>query len=150
VKVSNGWDFQTPVYTVPLAKYSPGVFEYADPSSGRLLASVLDENYGLVSGANPARKGRPIQIFCNGLGPVDNRPASGEPSPVQPLATTRVPASVTVGGRPAQVGFSGLAPNLVGLYQVNVTVPADAPSGIQPLVVTMEGNDSKTVNLPIQ
>jgi uncharacterized protein (TIGR03437 family) len=57
---------------------------------------------------------------------------------------------VTVGGRPAQFGFSGLAPNLVGLYQVNVTVPADAPSGIQPLVVTMEGNDSKTVNLPIQ
>jgi uncharacterized protein (TIGR03437 family) len=57
---------------------------------------------------------------------------------------------VTVGGRDASVGFSGLAPYIVGLYQLNVTIPADAPTGIQPIVISVNGVVSKTANLPIQ
>jgi len=40
-----------------------------------------------------------------------------------------LPVSVTIGGRPAQVPFAGMAPNLVGLFQVNAVVPADTPPG---------------------
>jgi uncharacterized protein (TIGR03437 family) len=36
---------------------------------------------------------------------------------------------VTIGGVPARVTFSGLAPGFVGLYQVNVQVPPGAPAG---------------------
>ena len=138
------------IYTLPLAAYSPAAFEYDDAASGRRLAAVLDQNNALVTGANAARRGQTIQIYANGLGPVDNQPASGEPSPSNPLARTMVTPSVTIGGSQAQVSFSGLAPFFVGLYQVNVVVPADAPTGVQPLVITSSGVASKPAMLPVQ
>jgi uncharacterized protein (TIGR03437 family) len=38
----------------------------------------------------------------------------------------------------------------VGLYQINVVVPADVATGIQPVIVSVGGVVSKTANLPIQ
>ena len=37
--------------------------------------------------------------------------------------------TVTVGGIPAILTFSGAAPGLPGVNQINVLVPADAPTG---------------------
>ncbi len=127
--------------TVPLNAYSPGVF----PGP-----AVQDSSYQLITSSNPARRGDTIIIYANGLGPVSNQPASGDPSPSQAFAQTNVTPSVTIGGAGAQVTFSGLTPGFVGLYQINAVVPAGAPSGSQPLVVTMNGIDSKPVNLPVQ
>jgi uncharacterized protein (TIGR03437 family) len=39
----------------------------------------------------------------------------------------------------AQVLYAGLAPDLVGVYQFNVVVPADAPRGDAPLRVLVAG-----------
>ena len=49
-----------------------------------------------------------------------------------------------------QVLFSGLAPGFVGLYQVNAIVPPNAPTGNQPMVVTVNGVASPSANLPVQ
>src|SRR5262249_13441770 len=107
-------------------------------------------NAALITGANGARSGQIIQVYANGLGPVDNQPGSGEPSPAEPLARTRVIPSVTIGGRSANVTFSGLAPFLVGLYQINIVWPADVPTGLQPMIIKMGDFVSKTVNLPVR
>jgi uncharacterized protein (TIGR03437 family) len=56
---------------------------------------------------------------------------------------------VTVGSVPATVQFCGLAPGFVGLYQLNVLVPANAPTGTQPMVISM-GGASATIDLPVQ
>jgi uncharacterized protein (TIGR03437 family) len=149
MKVSYG-DFSSAIYTVPLNDYSPAAFEYTESGTGRLLAAARDEAFQLIGSTNPARRGRAIQIYCNGLGPVSNTPASGEASPVSPLASSRAPAEVTIGGRPAQVLFSGLTPQAIGLYQLNVVVPADAPVGIQPVVIRVNGIDSKATAIPVQ
>ena len=45
--------------------------------------------------------------------------------------------------------FSGLTPGFVGLYQVNVAVPSDAPTGTQPLKLSIGGQDV-TVNVVVQ
>jgi uncharacterized protein (TIGR03437 family) len=37
--------------------------------------------------------------------------------------------SVRIGGISVAVSFAGLAPGFAGLYQVNVQVPTNAPSG---------------------
>ena len=150
VKVSLGWDFSTPLYELPLASYSPAVFEHPEPSSGMVLASALDAQNQLIGTANPARRNSVIQVYCNGLGPVDIKQKSGEPAPLDRLVQTRVKPEATIGGRPATVNFSGLAPGFVGLYQVNVTVPADAPVGFEPLVLRIGGVESKPVILPVQ
>jgi uncharacterized protein (TIGR03437 family) len=150
MKVSRS-DASTALVTVPLAVASPAAFEFADPASGQRLAAVLDQNSTLVTTANPARRGQAISIYANALGPVDHQPASGEPSPgAEPLARTRVNPNVTIGGVPAQLSFSGLAPNFVGLYQINVLVPSTAQVGIQPIIITASGIDSKAANIPVQ
>ena len=148
MKVSIGVS-SSALWDVPLNDYSPAFFEYAEASSGRTLAAGLDENYKLIGTGNAVRRGGVAQLYVNGLGPVDNQPPSGEPSPASPLARTRIMPTVTIGGREATVSFSGLAPYFVGLYQVNVTVPADTPTGIQPIVISSNGVVSKTANLPI-
>jgi uncharacterized protein (TIGR03437 family) len=137
------------LYNVPLAEYSPGIIEFDDAASGRRIAAAHDEAFQVVTGANPAVRGRAIQIYCNGLGPVTNAPASGAPSPAEPLAETRVLPTVTIGGVPAEVLFSGLTPHSVGLYQVNVVVPSNAPAGIQPIVLTINGITAKTASLVV-
>ncbi len=149
VKVSIG-NVQSDLYTVPLNDYSPAAFEYTDPSSGRLLAGALDSGFLLVSPDNAAQRGGLVQLYVNGLGPVDNAPATGEPTPTDTLRPTRVLPEVTIGSRPAEVLFSGLAPGNVGLYQINVRIPADSPVGVQPVVITTNGIVSKTSNIPVR
>lgn len=149
MKVSIG-DFSSAIFRVALNDFSPSVFEYTDPGSGRLLTAALDQNFGLVTAANAVRRGAAVQIYANGIGPVDNRPASGEPASTQTLSNCRTAPEVTIGGRPAQVLFCGLAPGFVGLYQLNAIVPADAPTGIQPLVIRSGGVTSKTASLAVQ
>ncbi len=149
MKVSIG-DTSSALYTVPLNDYSPAMFEFMEALSGRLLAASLDAGFTLITSASPARRNQFIQLYANGLGPVDNPPPTGQPAPPQPLSPVRVLPVVTFGGRAGEVLFAGLAPFNVGLYQVNVRVPPDAPTGTQPVVVTVGGVSSKPANLPIQ
>lgn len=149
VKVSLG-DFSSPTTTVTLAESSPAFFEYTDPASGRRLIAALDQNSQLATVANPARRGQVVQLYANGLGPVQNQPASGDPASTTVLSPCRLPVSVVIGGRNAAVAFAGLAPGFVGLYQVNAVVPGDAPTGIQNVTVTAGGVSSIAASLPIQ
>jgi uncharacterized protein (TIGR03437 family) len=68
----------------------------------------------------------------------------------QPSAQTSVLPSIKIAGSTAQVNFSGLTPGSVGLYQINVVVPADAPTGTQQMVVSIGGVDAKAVSLAVQ
>jgi uncharacterized protein (TIGR03437 family) len=138
-------DISSALYTLPLGTYSPGIFERGG------VAAALDTGFRVIDGSNPARRGQAVQLYVNGLGPVDRPQASGEPAPsTEPLARTRVSPTVTVGGRPANVIFSGLAPGIVGLYQVNAVLDPDTPTGTQPVVVSIGGAASKPVNMPVQ
>jgi uncharacterized protein (TIGR03437 family) len=44
--------------------------------------------------------------------------------------------TILIGGTPAQVLFSGLSPQFVGIYQINVTVP-QVTAGVVPLQISM-------------
>lgn len=149
MKVYHG-DSGSLVSTVPLNDFAPAFFEYRDAQSGNLLAAALDQGFQLITPTNPAQKGKVVQFYVNGLGPVKNHPPSGEIAPVQPLLVTDLVPSVSIGGQAATVLFNGLAPQNVGLYQVNALVPAGVPSGLQPVVVTINGVSSKTTAIPVQ
>ena len=148
MKVSIG-DVSGALYTVPINDYSPAVFEIPDPS-GSIVAAAQDGGARLITTANALQRGGPAVIYCNGLGPVTNTPGSGEPSPVEPLASSRTPPTVTIGGKSAQVLFSGLTPFAVGLYQINLVPASDTPTGLQPVVITVNGVTSKPVNIAIR
>jgi uncharacterized protein (TIGR03437 family) len=122
------------VVTVPLANYSPAYFEIAPGA-----VAALDGNYQAISSSNAVVRGQVAQLYANGLGPVSHTPASGDPALASPLSSTTTPPTVNIGGQPAQVLFSGLAPGFAGLYQVNVIVPTGVPTGNQPLTLSIGG-----------
>jgi uncharacterized protein (TIGR03437 family) len=96
-------------------------------------------------------RGAYISIYCTGLGAVTNQPATGAASPTSPLALTVVQPSVTVGGVAAVVSYSGLAPTLVGLYQVNAVIGSGASTGnAVPVVITIGNVTSNTVTIAVQ
>ena len=154
VKVSIG-DFSSAVVAVNLNDYSPAIFPHFDEGSGSWVAAALDGGYNVIGSTNPAKHtGNDsdfIQLYCNGLGPVSNTPESGEATQISPFSTTLQTPAVTVGGVPvAKVAFSGLTPTNVGLYQLNVVLAADTPSGKQPVVITVNGISSKVAYLFVQ
>jgi uncharacterized protein (TIGR03437 family) len=114
------------------------------------LAIAQDATYQLITAANPALRGQTIIVYANGLGAVNNTPPSGEATPPQPLAETLATPTVTIGGVSAKVLFSGLTPDSIALYQIDVTVPQDAPTGPQQVVITENGVSSQPANIPVQ
>ena len=62
--------FRTQTITVPIGPHSPAFFEYRETCSDRTLAAAIDEQYRVITSANPARSGKMIQLFMNGLGGV--------------------------------------------------------------------------------
>jgi len=132
------------VVTLALSDYAPAFFE----NSGAVAA--LDAKFNPITPGNPARQGQVVQLFANGLGPLNNQPASGDPAPAAPLATCKSTATVMIGGKSAAVGFCGLAPGFPGLYQINVTVPAGLTPGANPITVAIGGQTSKASTIQVQ
>ena len=146
MKVSIG-DFSTDVYALHLNDYSPAIFQY--PMNSGLAAATY--NGGIVGLDNAFPRGQVVELYVNGLGPVDHDVAAGEPAPLSPLSRTTTTPTVTIGGKQADVRFSGLTPTCIGLYQVNVLVPNDAGTDKpQPVIITIGGVSSKPVDLPLR
>ena len=133
------------VVSLPLSDYAPAFFEV-----GSGVVAALDASNRLIGSGSPARRGQTVQLFANGLGPVTNQPASGEPAPASPLARTKSTPVVTIGGQPADVSFSGLAPGFAGLYQINVTMPSNLSPGAHPISVAIGGRTSKLSGISVQ
>jgi minor extracellular serine protease Vpr len=143
------------VVTVPVSNYSPAFFENPagcvySASNTNCNAFAQDSNYKLVTASNPVGRGGVAVLYVNGLGPVTNQPASGEPAPSSPLAQTTTTPVVTIGGQPAPVSFSGLVPTIAGLYQINVTVPSNISAGPQPITVAIGGQTSPTSGIVVK
>ena len=81
---------------------------------------------------------------------MTNQPVSGDAAPSSPLAETKSRPVVTIGGQPAAVSFSGLAPTFPGLYQINVTVPSNVTPGNAAVTVAIAGKTSPAGTLPVQ
>lgn len=103
----------------------------------------------LITAANPARRGELLLLYATGMGAVDPPVPAGEAAPSSPPSSTVVAVRIEAGGIAADVSFSGLAPGYAGLYQVNFSIPAAAPSGIVPLVIT-QGFATETYNTAVE
>lgn len=150
-------DGQTsPPQAVNLAAFAPGIFSTNMQGFGQGV--ILDSSYRLVDASNPVTPGQTVvAIYCTGLGAVTDPPPDGSPSPASPLdsatplALTIATPSVTFGGAPAQVLLAGLAPGLVGVYQVNAVVPANSPAGNSVAVaISIGGATSNAVTMAVK
>ena len=137
--------------SVTVAPVAPAIFTTNSQGTGQ--GAIQDASYHLVDSSNPATSGSTtILIYCTGLGPVTNQPATGAAASTTDLDSTVTMPTVTIGGIPAATpSFSGLAPGYVGLYQVNVQVPAGVAAGSAvPVVISMNGVNSNTATIAVQ
>jgi uncharacterized protein (TIGR03437 family) len=112
------------------------------------LFTALNQDGRLNSPSNPARRGEVLQLFATGQGVPPSVP-DGASAPITPLIEVPTPF-VTIGDRRASVQFSGLAPTLVGVWQINVVIPSDAPVGTSIPVQILSSASSSPLSVAVQ
>jgi uncharacterized protein (TIGR03437 family) len=129
--------------TVPIVGASPGIFTQA---YGPGQAWMVNQDSTFNSSSNPAARGTYVAFWITGQGYVNAPPPDGIQPTGPPFPTPVLPVSVSLGGVPlpaANVVFDGLVYS--GEVQINVLIPANAPTGgAVPLVVTIGGASSRT------
>jgi len=80
--------------------------------------------------------------IANGAAPAPGTAVAQLPAPTQALG-------VTVGGVAGTISFAGIPTGLVGIMQVNLVVPANAPLGGVPVVVTVGGVESAAATVTV-
>jgi uncharacterized protein (TIGR03437 family) len=100
---------------------------------------------GTISGVTSkrAQPGDVITLYGVGFGQVTPNIPAGQI--VQESNTLALPLQILFGSTPAQTSYSGLAPNAVGLYQFNVTVPNVPASDMTPLTFDLGGEPGTQV-----
>jgi uncharacterized protein (TIGR03437 family) len=129
VVVNNNGALSTP-QTVAIASIAPGVFAV----QGHAIAIHPDGSLAAPAGSinqfagHPAAAGETLIVLANGLGPVNPPAVTGDNS-LDALRTAVAVPQVFIGGVAAQVSFSGLSPQFVGVNQINLVVPSNISSG---------------------
>jgi uncharacterized protein (TIGR03437 family) len=121
---------------VTMAQASPGIFTFTyekgtQQTPARRQIAALNEDGTVNSKENPAIPGKFVSLFATGVGHIPGAPADGSPAE----GLTRSPAHLRVAIVPTvvepgpNIDYSGLAPGLVGVWQINVRVPELTPPG---------------------
>ena len=146
--------------SVPVAASAPrflplGIGTYPNAVLSDNVTRPIPITPGIPS--RPAQTGDVITFYALGLGQTTPVVADGTAAPTQPLATVpgfRVffgAGNLPNTGVAADPFFVGLTPGLVGLYQINVTVPPEAPRGDAVPVALGSGTvQSNRVTIAIQ
>jgi uncharacterized protein (TIGR03437 family) len=111
---------------------APGVFTI--PSNGVGVAAAEHLDGSLITESHPAQPGESISVYLTGLGQVfPPLTADGQPGGSTTLNKTVNTISAVIDGPTASTAatvlYSGLAPTLTGLYQVNLTIPSGVTAG---------------------
>jgi uncharacterized protein (TIGR03437 family) len=135
---------------VPLNSASPGLFTIGGTGSGQVAAQNQDGS--LNSATNAQVRGGVMTLYGTGQGFVANAPPDGQAT-TGPLSTAVTP-QILLGDvyvPAANIQYSGLAPTLVGVWQINFQVPATAQAGNSvPIVVLMNSIPSNNPSVPSQ
>jgi uncharacterized protein (TIGR03437 family) len=135
---------------VSIVPFAPGIFTINATGAGQ-GAVLIAPTAQLAGPGTPVSRGAYVSIFCTGLGAVSNQPPTGVAATSSPLSLTLTAPTVTIGGLGAFVTYSGLAPTLAGLYQINAIVPLGvAPGSAVSLVISIGNVASNTVTIAVQ
>lgn len=124
----------TPEFSVGYSTFRPSAF----------IAPAHEDWSGLVTPEDQARPGEIIHIYGTGLGPVDCSIQTGKAPPAGVACRPTTPIQwdywwTATDSMPADVLFAGLAPGLVGLYQIDARVPASPPASRLKLIANRFG-----------
>ena len=126
---------------------APVALEIQETAPG-IFAVMLNQD-GTVNGPeHRVAPGSTLLALVTGLGPTEPALPTGVAAPPGPPASAMVPLSATIGGQNSPVLAAGLAPGLVGVFEVILRVPVQPP-GNYPLVIQASGVQSNSVAVNI-
>jgi uncharacterized protein (TIGR03437 family) len=129
--------------TVPVVPSSPGIFTQ---SYGPGQTWMVNQDGTFNSASNPAPRGTYVAFWVTGQGLVNTTLGDGAQPTGPPFPSPLLPVSVSLGGSAVPASnlvFDGLIYS--GEVQINVLIPANAPTGSAvPVVVTIGGASSRT------
>jgi uncharacterized protein (TIGR03437 family) len=118
-----------PPMALTIQTSAPGLFVF-----GQNHALVQNQDGAMNGPAHPATPGSIVTAYLTGQGPLNLPIASGNVAPSDPLIGAVAGISATIVGQNVEVTFAGMAPGLVGVFQVNLRIPALA-AGDYPLSI---------------
>jgi uncharacterized protein (TIGR03437 family) len=134
-------------YQLTTAATAPGLF--TQNASGSGPGAILNQDNSVNGPGNRAAKGSIVQVFMTGEGQTSPPSVTGAitSATLPPPQVTPAPllaVGVTINGQPALYVYAGEAPSLVaGMMQLNVQIPANAPSGDLAILVSIGGHTSQ-------
>ena len=146
-----------------VASSGPGLFTVNQKGTG--AAAAYNQDNTLNSSSNAAARGSVITLYGTGQGQVSPAVPDGTAAPGAPFAVTvAVPtadARSCQNNQPAmcvqlstsfgEVQFTGLIPGFIGVWQINVKIPQDTPTGAAvPVRVVINGTPSNIVTVAIR
>jgi len=141
----------SPGVQVQVTQTAPAVFSY-DIGDGAARAAMFHAVDGaLVIPVYAADRDEVVVLYATGLGPTDPPVPTGMANPENPPSPTTESVSVSIGGHPYVVLWSGMAPGFIGIYQIHLYVPGSRIRGENlPVVVTAgeTSSDSAPNNSP--
>jgi len=123
----------------------PGIFTTTMNGSGQ--GAIVNQDGTVNTASNAAARGTYVAVYATGGGVTNPATQTGSVTPTTgTLPKNGAPITATVGGVAAQVQYDGPAPAIIaGVMQVNVLIPANAPTGVQPIVISAGGASSPSV-----
>jgi uncharacterized protein (TIGR03437 family) len=134
-------------YQLNSATTMPGLF--TQNASGSGPGAILNQDNSVNGPGNRAAKGSIVQVYLTGEGQTSPPSVTGAITtptlpPPQVTPAPLLAVGVTINGQPALYVYAGEAPGLVaGMMQLNVQIPANAPSGDLPITVSIGGKTSQ-------
>ena len=118
---------------------SPGFFTLSATGTGQLAAINAEDNNtinGVGDGLKPVGRGKILTLYGTGQGPINGAPEDGTP-PTGAISTDVKPIVIVNAQRlnDDNILYSGLAPGLVGVWQINIKIPETVPPSSRILVV---------------
>ena len=132
-----------------LTRTYPGLFTADASGCGQAAAlNVLPGAVGINSPSNSAAPGDYIALFGTGFGLSAAQPQDG--TAADGAVNLNVAPTLSVDGNPVTPTYAGLAPELVGVDQINFQVPATTRNGCAVPVSASSLFGSNSVTLSVQ
>jgi uncharacterized protein (TIGR03437 family) len=148
-----GSPFESGVWTTT-PQLNPSFFPLGEASGASLISH--QDFASLVTTDNPATPGEHLHFWMTGLGPVTGPMETGVPTSItgDPLQVVTTPFTCSVlngeTNLAAPISFAGLAPGLVGLYQMDLEFPSGPKFNPATLWCTFPNGSSALATVPVR
>ncbi len=133
-------------FNLTILPAAPSILRSASNGVESQLPTVIRaRNNDVVTVSNPIHFGDVVILYLNGMGNTTPAVEAGFPAGASPTPAPVIAPTVSLGAVGLSVEFAGLAPGQVGVYQVNVRVPRNVPTGFDIPLTVRQGGQATSV-----